>query len=588
MAAAIFYNPKVSYLSGDGSRSIVKPLLVTEKGQPKVDTDTLIRLKATIAKEDPTSNAIQVIGWLMQLLEATQTLGKLEPLLEHARAEVSDPVLYPNFSASAKSGRVKSSRPNLLGIPKKAFKKSSSEAPPGLRDSSVRHLMIAPQGYKVVSIDVSALDLSVVTFGAKNINPTFLWAQFFRSSHKIDIHLTVASHVRPAELRNALADLPGVPENFCDYLFSKPEKTYLDVVHLRTQEVTRIHYPADRAEGIASAVAVFRKTMKEVNLSSSYMIGANQLALNIEKNAGYDCGYDEAEYRLDQFYSSFPEIREFQNQVCNAVYVDGYFTSPFGRRFYPDCYDELNEFYRASNGRYEFILEAQGRFWWVEAERWRKYSPPVLEAGVVTEKPFGFIFEQIHQCFELDARIFRKKQKTPSKFQRNSESSAEDMAPYVLTRIALTNEIDHAISLGSSLSADADALIRSFISEGRYLIPQKMIALYRVTTGSPSTRFFRVYKKLEQVSRKFFPLYCQGVANSLAIQALTFVREEIARRKLDARILIFVHDQIDVLTAAEGVDQVKSILEEALRRPMPPFDIPLSGTVKVLDHIRSD
>lgn len=588
LASALFYNPKLAYRSASGEELQLRPFYTTEQGRSKIDVDTLKAIQKQIQSHDPNALAVTTIEKIIQFLEIRKSQSFIEGHINILQNSTT-PNLHPNFSADAKSGRVKSSRPNLLGLPKMVFKKSDPQSVPrDLSKLSVRHLVTAPTGYKVASIDIAALDLAVVTYGAQIFNRKFAWGEFFGTPYDIDIHLMIACLTNLERFTELFKCAEGVPTDFRNYWIKKPDKNKgLTFVSRETSEERICPFKSDQPDAFET-ITKKRNLFKEVNLSTSYLMGAKNMAVNIRKKIGEAIGSDEAQEHLNRFYSAFPEVRQFQDHICNLVYKQGYAETVFGRKFYADCFDELNEHHRGSNSHYEFVWFDGKTYWYIEALTWLKFEDDVIEDLHLVKKPFGFIFKQILVCEKLDKNIFqRRKKKISKKFNRHSENNEENLGAFDLSRIGLTNEIDRALKYGTSLSSEAIKLIDGFIYEGNYLIPEKGVVLYRLPLKQPSAKYFRYYTGIIKVARKFFPLYCQGYANSLAMQALTYIREAIERENLDARILLFIHDQVDVLVAEKDIDRVNAILREGVESPKYPFDVKLSGKLeKIADHIK--
>lgn len=587
LTSALFYNSKISYRSKNGDEIHVKPFFKTEQGRSKIDIDTLKTIQKQIQEHDPAALASIVIEKIIQFLEIKKSLTFIEGHLNLLQSSTTQN-LHPNFSADAKSGRVKSSRPNLLGLPKTVFKKSDKQSlPPGIKELSVRHLVRAPQGYKVASIDISALDLAIVTYGANKFNKDFAWKEFFGAPHEIDIHLMIACRTNRDRFNKVFDCAEGVPEDFENYWVKKPHKTNgLTFINKKTNEELNCPFKVNRPDAF-ELVNRTRNLFKEVNLSTSYLMGAKNMAVNIHKKIGDSIGSDEAQDLLDRFYKAFPEVRQFQDHVCNLVYKQGYVESIFGRKFYADCFDELNEHHRSSNSFYELVWCDGNNYWYIKAETWVKFDDDVIEDLRIVKKPFGLLFKQIVICEKLNKNIFqRRKKKISKKFNRQSEANTDNLGAFELSRIGLSNEIDRALSLGTSLSSEANTLIDKFVFEGKFLIPEGGIILYRVPLPAPSSKYFCYYIGLLKVARKFFPLYCQGFANSLAMQVLTQIRETLERENIDARILLFIHDQVDVLVAEKDLLKVQTLLKASVESEKLPFDVKLSGKLEdASDHI---
>jgi len=582
LSSAIFHNERLTYKASSREQTTIAPLYLTSSDQIKVDLDTLIEIKKRIHELDAVSPAIVTLNKIVQYNELSKSLNFIEQHLSFAKKTADGYRIYPNFSAEAKSGRVKSSRPNMLGLPKRVFKKSNTEdLPLWLKDSSVRQFIGVLDGHQVESIDISALDLSIVTLGAKHFNPDFMWRTFFESDKGLDIHLAVAQKVSADRLRNALDGLDNVPADLDSYWMKKPSKEGVTFIHKSSGQELKATYKQNDLDAV-TRMSRTRAVAKVLNLSVSYMIGAVSLAMNIRKNAGEDISAEEAQNLLDNFYEKFPEIRSFQNEVSNKVYGCGYVQSIFGRRYYAEVFDELNENYNNGNGIYEFVCLINSKYWYIKAEGWEKDQIPVIEDMKPIVKPFGLRFRNILEFTELDRHIFRKSDRSQkkSKFNRKSEENQDEMSKYELSRMSLTNEIDRFLSFGQSFSAEATALMESFIYAGDYKIPEKNIMLFRAKIKNPSSQYFRFYKSFIKVTREFFPMYCQGVANSVASICLTNVRKEIEKKNLNAQILLFVHDQMDVLVEISQGADVKALLAQSIEQDKKPFDVPLHGEHK--------
>jgi hypothetical protein len=157
----------------------------------------------------------------------------------------------------------------------------------------------------------------------------------------------------------------------------------------------------------------------------------------------------------------------------------------------------------------------------------------------------------------------------------------EDLLKTELGRLEITHEIDASSKRGHCLSSDAEGLLSKWLDEGDFFIPEKDILYYRVRMDNPSSTVFKVYLPLIQAAKKFFPMYCQGVAATIAKICLTETRREVELTRTGV-IHLFVHDQMVVSShkdESEVVGQgMKQAVEDTISKA--PFDIPFRGTLK--------
>lgn len=584
----LFFNPRINFRY-ENENHVLKPLFLTPTGLPKVDLDTLSEMIKRLQR--PGYHADSCIGFLnsiMQFTELSKTVSFIESHLSYVQRENEGHRLFANFSAEAKSGRLKSSKPNLLGLPKKLYKKTNpillSEND---RKKSVRNLIQVKSEYEVWSIDINALDLTVVTQESKKFNPAFPLIELFEDRKSgIDIHMAISARMDRKRYADVLSPITHqLKHDVLDYMASKPGDEGVRFLHKKSNEIEFAKFPDDG--GIVKSQIEKRRTLsKQINLSTAYMMGSKTLAQRLTEETGELYTALDANQLLNEFYRALPEIRKFQDEIANAIYQDGFVQSIFGRKYFADVFDELNQHYRESqkNGlrdQYELICKFNGKYWYIKADTWEKCSSPVVQNLKLVESPFGFRFDSITCIEQLDSYLFRKsRKKRSSLFHKKTEQQMDEMSNFELNRIALTNEIDRQLSSGTSVTSEADEILNTLIRDGAYFLSEKNILLYRVPLANPSAKYFRFYKGFMQVIRKFFPMYCQGVAATVASLCLTEIREEIESRDLDAQILLFVHDQIDVMVHKRHSRQVKELLVKCVESSKAPFDIPLSGKLE--------
>lgn len=587
VSRSLFYNNRLTYWD-NGERKVLKPLFLTSNGQPKVDLDTLREIHRRLDKFDDCSPLKTFIESVMLYTETSKAISMLENHLSRLYRANGDIRIFPNFSAEAKSGRLKSSRPNLLGIPKKIFKKTEFLKDNTSRRESLRSLLAAKPDHEIWSIDINALDLTVIAQGASQYNSDFEWIGLFKKSlyHNIDIHMAIASRMDNERYVDKLAPISCQLKNplpaYVALKYDEERKT-MDFLH-ESGVLESTQFPDDDSKTL-NEIKNSRTLSKQINLSTAYGMGGKTLAKRLGKELGKTYSYDEAVSKLDSFFSVFPEVRQFQDQIANQTYTHGYATSIFGRRYYADVFDELNSYHNnlinTADGVFEFICNFKSSYWYIKTRHWKKETTPVIENMSLARTPFGLKFEDVLCIEKLDKAVFVKTmEKKLSKFNRKNEQSDEDVHNFVFNRMQISNLVDKQLSDGWSLSAEAESLLNRMMYEGDYFLNEKSILFYRVSLQEPSSRYFRFYRPFFQCARKFFPLYCQGVAATVASICLTQVREEIEKQNLDAQILLFVHDQIDVMVRKEQSQQMQNILISAIQSPKPPFDIQVTGSLK--------
>ena len=221
----------------------LKPVKKTAKGAPSVDEESLQKLKHEHAVIPLLLEYAEV-----QKLKSTYVDG-LIPKLNNSR-------LHPSFHLHrTATGRLSSSNPNLQNIP---------------RDSSIRSLFVAPDGYKLLVADYDQIELRVMAMFSQDKQ----MCRIFRNAE--DIHAGAAA-----------------------LLYKKP----LDEV---TSEERQIG--------------------KGVNFLTAYGGGAGKLA----NTTGISI--DDARAMIDNYYKQFSGITEWKKKVIQTGRNKGFVSTMSGRR----------------------------------------------------------------------------------------------------------------------------------------------------------------------------------------------------------------------------------------------------------------
>lgn len=609
VAGAIFYNPALTYSKDGGLTKLrLEPLYYTDHNQIKIDIDTLKSISEAVSQYDRQSNIPTVLIMVVRYMELSKAYSALERLSAYSVQEGTEAKIYPNVSATTVSGRTSYSRPNLLGLGKSIYKKGSltevdnvlsqnpSLVPGSLDRKSIRNSIRAKEGYGIISSDINGLDLAIIADGAikSSGNLGFFWLDFINRQFGeiVDSHFALLSRIAPelyCDAFRSLGDLYGF--NPLDFWAKKPttENGKKGITFIRKNDGSKMRTEFPEDEGRTErALEEIRNVSKKLNLSTSYLAGASGLAVNLSEATGRKVSILEAQSLLDRFYDfrvGFPEIRQFQDKIANEVYHAGHSLTPFGRKFYADCWDDLNEKNASSScqGEYEFVLVLKNRYWYIKVRNWVKDSEDVISDLKYVDRKFGVKFKDILSFQEIDSWIFRKRALDlfeEKNKKKKSEEILEETTDFVLSRAEMTIEIQRAVKLGTSFTSDTNEFITKFLEDGILKIPEKIIFMYRVQLENPSSAYFKPFKPLLRVAKRFFPNYCQGVAATIAKKILTYIRESLEQRTHRATVLLFIHDQFDVVCPLEEQDEVMRILEEAVKIDMSPFELKFTGELK--------
>ncbi len=396
LAGALFYNSRLTYRSEHCERpEILKPLYITEREQSKIDLDTLEATFKFVERHDPESLLLNAISLAIRYIELSKSRSALERLNHYATKTSKGYRIFPNISASAASGRVTCSRPNLLGIPKKIFKKSQKTMRDGqdlclipahnsvLVKTSIRNTIQTPTWFSIGSIDINGLDLTVIANGAVTAsgNKNFYWLKFINRQfgEVIDSHFALLQKLDKSTYLKAFERLvAGTNISPLDFWAKKPSmedgKKYILFLHKITGERHHIPFPDDGQESERLLEGV-RDLSKKFNFATSYLVGPPAFAAKLREVRNDKTTSIEAEMILRRFYKLFPEVRRFQDSIGNLIYQQGYVQCPFGRKFYAAVWDRLNSYYeqmsrQSDPGTYEFILRIKDKYWFIRAHGW--------------------------------------------------------------------------------------------------------------------------------------------------------------------------------------------------------------------------
>ena len=221
----------------------LKPVKKTAKGAPSVDEESLQKLK----HEHPV---------IPMLLEYAEVQKLKSTYVDGLIPKLNDSRLHPSFHLHrTATGRLSSSNPNLQNIP---------------RDSSVRGLFVAPDGYKLLVADYDQIELRVMAMFSQDKQ----MCRIFRNNE--DIHSGAAA-----------------------LLYKKA-----------IEEVTSEE----------------RQVGKGVNFLTAYGGGAGKLSNTT------NIPLDEAKQLIDNYYKQFAGITEWKRQVIAAGRTKGYVSTMSGRR----------------------------------------------------------------------------------------------------------------------------------------------------------------------------------------------------------------------------------------------------------------
>ena len=195
--------------------------------------------------------------------------------------------VHTNYNQTvASTGRLSSSNPNLQNIPV------------GEENHGIRRAFIAPEGFNLVSLDYSQVELRVLAWLAKE--ETFLAAY----ENDLDIHKKTAS-----------------------LLFNKP---------------------------LTDITASERNIAKTINFSVIYGVSPHALSEQLK------IPYQEANSFIEVFFISYPRVREYQEEILHFARLNGFVETHYQRRRYVANISSSQFFLKARAERIAFNTVIQG------------------------------------------------------------------------------------------------------------------------------------------------------------------------------------------------------------------------------------
>lgn len=630
LAKAIFRNPNVRAFQDEKLQPLL-PQRKTGTGKIKVDTESLAIRRVSIEAIDPESlRARHFLNQVIKYLELSQAYSDIEKL-ERAAEQMPDGHfrIFATFTADAKTGRVKCGGPNILGLAKAIFdnaeidgKKHVDNSLVKIRDEfkSVRSLICTSNSrLRFLSSDISGLDIGCIAAELLRFRPNTVWARLFHR-HKVgksfvceDIHGGLLRETEPEQFAVAIKGFSSkLSWKHMDFLVTKETedsrgRKVIHFIHAATYAVKTVY--TAKSQTAMKALKQVREGMKTLNFAIPYNLGPVQLALKLTKVFNrWNNPIKEAEAKkmLERYHATFPEIRQFQDEVAAAVYNKGYFQTPFGRVIYADVWDELNECYSLNEaegkpGIYEFVIfsarktllgqtedghktqniaPSQRRYWHVRAEGWLKPQDVTtknfrLQGGVAP-----FVFRRILSLREIDSYTFRKKKMLVnySPFAKKTESNLEEQSEYEQNLFAISFDIDTARKFAAgangtgSWTLEAEDIRDGWVKNGAYQLPEKDILFYRVTLRNPSSKYFHKFRSFRKVAKPFFPLVCQAIAACVAKRCMNEIQKRLEKETWSATIALFVHDQYVVQMHSNEMKKVRRILKQCIESAKKLYD----------------
>lgn len=590
IASAIFYNKNLLQKGKDELTSLEDTMYVyerTNKGHIKTDVSSLKEVRKLVNKPN-------VVDDLIQTLELRNAISSLEVLNCHSVYLFDEDNwgnIFSHQSASAKSGRVRCTRPALHGIGKqvftdtlgvdsndKGFFNKRALSGKNYRGMSVREVISVPEGYSVVSIDASALDLVALA----HLADIQSWKEIFKDG-VVDFHMEILRLGNPDFFGKIFEPLEDALMLLSKrYKVMKVEKSKLRLIS-SDRKIKYINLTAGQEKEYKNN----RSIVKETNLGIPYLMGAYSLSQKIREATDAPFSPSKAQELLDSYHRNFPEIRKHQDLFAQHLYDRG-FKIPvlpgqgenFGMRISSCTWSDLNICHHDVDDNFQFVIKVGANHWFVEVNKWDKYPWQFQKDRRITsnmelvEKSFGLYFKQFIKLVQLPDWIFALKNESElnkGSFKRRTEDIAEELSNYKLNSVQRSNEIDKFLNEGYTFTEKAEKLLCSFLKKGRLRIPENNILFYR--TSARFGYYFRPYKSFLKEVKKLFPTYSQSGANTLMAKALIIVREMIESSNLLSYIFLFVQDSIDCVAPEKEVKKLKSILKAAFQNTF----VPLAG-----------
>lgn len=223
------------------------------KGVPSVSSDVLVNYIGNPVVDD--------------LLEYRR-LTKLETFIKSWEKIQVDDRIYPSFNITARTGRTTCSNPNLQNIP---------------QDKNVRNLIEARDGWKIIEVDLSQVELRV------------------------------------ASIFSGDANMQHAYQSGSDLHSKTTELLFEDTSHLSHQEQKRK-----------------RTEAKSMNFGFLYGMSAKTF-VDYAKGYGLNITEEQSESFRNNFFKAYPRLLPWHEECKDYARKNGYTWSPIGRkRFLPD------------------------------------------------------------------------------------------------------------------------------------------------------------------------------------------------------------------------------------------------------------
>lgn len=555
LVSAIFYNHFVC--SENGERFI--PPFITEKESIKVDIGTFSYLRNHSRKKVN----VELFDNVIAVMEANSVLRELNAVLDNFVLTDKGYYIFANQTVSAKSGRIRISKPNIHGQSKRGFKATSWEDKvcalkyASLKSFSTRHLYSHSPEYIVLSMDANSIDLKVLSALASISS----WDKIF--DLKLDNHFEILRKGNPS---------------FFDSIFKKYGgrsisgiKELTKLKGTETYKLVTENEEFDLDEKIYVELKNKRDLAKQTNLGIPYMLGAKSLAEKIYDATGESVTISSAKEMLENYYENFPEIREHHDHFALHLFKYGYFhpkykESNFGMRFHSNTWYSLNVHRDISDKNYEFVLKFRGHYFYLSVDSWIQEENLIDGAISINLKPFSksfsLCFKNIRLIKQLNDSIFSVKLNTRKSKRRRSEDLSEEESDFEIGSIDRTYLIRKEIyGMDDELNEIETNLLHELRSGAVIKIPCTLIKYYCDTV--PATQnYFKIFKDLFAETKKLFPSYIQGVSAVCVGRVLTNIRLEFEKRKMKSYIFLSVHDSIDIMAYESEVEEVKLIIRD--------------------------
>lgn len=231
----------------------LKVIEKTAKGVPSVGSDVLVNYVGNPVVDD--------------LLEYRR-LTKLETFIKSWEEIQVDDRIYPSFNITARTGRTTCNNPNLQNIP---------------QDKNVRNLIEAREGWKILEVDLSQIELRVASIFSGDAN----MQHAYQSGSDLHSKTTLL-------------------------LFG-------DTSNLSKQEQKRK-----------------RTYSKSANFGFLYGMSAKTF-VQYAKNFGLNITEEDSEHLRENFFKAYPTLLTWHEDCKKYAQANGYTWSPIGRkRFLPD------------------------------------------------------------------------------------------------------------------------------------------------------------------------------------------------------------------------------------------------------------